>query len=208
MSLKVGVLGLQGDVEEHLKVTELTLERLDLEGEAVWVKRGEEVKGVDGLIIPGGESTVMGMLSALKGTLNLIKDRAEDGLPILGTCAGLVLMAKRVYDRVVGEVNQQTLGIIDVVVERNTFGRQRESFESYLDMPALSCKNFKGVFIRAPTVKEVGAGVEVVAKLGSHVVGVRQGNLLALSFHPELAADTRLHEHFLKMIRVSKGIIP
>ena len=208
MSLKVGVLALQGDVEEHISALKSSMDKLGIEGEVLWAKREEEIRGLDGLVIPGGESTVIGTLSTLKGAFRALKERARDGMPVMGTCAGLVVMARRVYDRVVGEVDQRTLGLLDVVVERNTFGRQRESFEAYLDIPALGCKGFKGVFIRAPTVKEIGPGVEVIARLGSHIVGVKQGNLLGLSFHPELSGDTRIHEHFLKMILSYKGLRP
>ena len=130
MKLRIGVLGIQGAIEEHIAATNQALKELGREGEVLIVKKPEEVKSIDGLIIPGGESTVIGYTSILTGLFTAIRDRAMQNMPILGTCAGLVLLAKRVYDRVVGEVRQPLLGLLDVTVERNAFGRQRESFET------------------------------------------------------------------------------
>lgn len=198
--LTIGVLGLQGDIEEHVAATKAALDELELRGNVLWVKGVKDAQAIDGLIIPGGESTVMGTLSALNQTLQTIKQRIYDSLPVLGTCSGLVLLAKKAYDRVVGETGQPVLGVMDIVVERNAFGRQRESFEAELRIPVLGEKSFKGVFIRAPAVRETGPAVEVLCKLNDVVVAVEQHNMLGTAFHPELTEDTRLHQHFLKAV--------
>ena len=145
--LNIGVLGLQGDLEEHVSATRLALDRMSLEGNVLLVKTAEGVGAVDGLIIPGGESTVMGGLSSPKQTLQTIQQRIHKGMPVLGTCAGLILLSRKVLDRVVGKTSQPLLGVMDIVIERNAFGRQRESFEADLDIPALGKKTFRGVFI-------------------------------------------------------------
>ncbi|MGB9759938.1 MAG: pyridoxal 5'-phosphate synthase glutaminase subunit PdxT [Thermoproteota archaeon] len=206
MKLKIGVLGLQGDVEEHIGATKLAFENLGVEGEVVWVKDEEGVYSVDGLIIPGGESTVIGLLSTFGKALDAVKERAlKEEFPVLGTCAGLIIMAKRAYDRVVGQTNQELLGIMDITVERNSFGRQKESFEVDLQIPAIGEKSFRAVFIRAPSVKEFGSNVEVMAKLEDYVVGVKEGNLIGLAFHPELTEDTRVHEYFINLVQKHKS---
>ncbi|HML04112.1 MAG TPA: pyridoxal 5'-phosphate synthase glutaminase subunit PdxT, partial [Candidatus Bathyarchaeia archaeon] len=133
--LNIGVLGLQGDIEEHVAATRLALERMNLEGNVLLIKTAEGAGAVDGLIIPGGESTVMGGLSSPKQTLQTIQQRIREGMPVLGTCAGLILLSRKVLDRVVGKTNQPLLGVMDIVIERNAFGRQRESFEADLDIP-------------------------------------------------------------------------
>jgi len=199
--LKVGVLGFQGNIEEHLRATKLAMKNKGIEGEVLIVKRPEEVDKIDALIIPGGESTVIGTLATFNGTMNRIKERAKEGLPIMGTCAGLIIMAKRSYDRVVGETKQPLLGILNVMVERNSFGRQKESFEVNLKIPILGEKEFPAVFIRSPSIKECYEGVEVLCKLGeNYIVGVKQGNLLGFAFHPELTRDLRIHEYFLSLV--------
>jgi 5'-phosphate synthase pdxT subunit len=206
MKLKIGVLGLQGDVEEHIGATKLAFENIGVEGEVAWIRDEEGVLSVDGLIIPGGESTVIGLLSMFGGALDAVKERAlKEEFPVLGTCAGLIIMAKRAYDRVVGKTNQALLGIMDITVERNSFGRQRESFEVDLQIPETGDKSFRAVFIRAPSVKEFGGNVEVIAKLEDYVVGVREGNRIGVAFHPELTEDTRVHEYFINLVEKRKS---
>ena len=199
--LNIGVLGLQGDIEEHVAATRLALERMNLEGNVLLIKTAEGAGAVDGLIIPGGESTVMGGLSSPKQTLQTIQQRIREGMPVLGTCAGLILLSRKVLDRVVGKTNQPLLGVMDIVIERNAFGRQRESFEADLDIPALGKKTFKGVFIRAPAIRETGPEVEVLAKLNKVTVAVQQQNMIGTAFHPELSGETRLHEFFINTIK-------
>ncbi|MEM1556881.1 MAG: pyridoxal 5'-phosphate synthase glutaminase subunit PdxT [Candidatus Bathyarchaeia archaeon] len=195
----IGVLAFQGAIEEHMAITKLTFEEMGIEGTVKPVKTVEEVNAVHGLIIPGGESTVMGRLSSVNQTMQVIKQRIYDGLPVLGTCAGLILLARKVYDRVLGETHQPTLGVMDVVVERNAFGRQRESFEAELEIPAIGDKRFPGVFIRAPAIREVGPKVRVLSKLGNIIVAAQQGNIIGTAFHPELTDDTRIHKLLISM---------
>ena len=199
--LTIGVLGLQGDIEEHLAITKLTLTHLGLDGEVTLVKTVNDVERIDGLIIPGGESTVIGRLAEYNKTLKAVKKRIYEGMPVLGTCAGLIMLARKVYDRVVGEVKQPILGVMDVVVERNAFGRQRESFEANLEIPILGEKPFRGVFIRAPAIREMGVQVKALCKLNDVVVAAQQHNMIGVAFHPELTDDTRLHQYFIKLIK-------
>jgi 5'-phosphate synthase pdxT subunit len=168
-------------------------------------KKADELKSLDGLIIPGGESTVMGGLSNFNRTITLIKERVRGGMPVMGTCSGLIMLAKKVYDRVVGETNQPTLGVLDAAVERNAFGRQRESFEADLVIPAIGEGRFRGIFIRAPVVKETGPDVQILSRLNDSIVAVRQGTILGTSFHPELTNDSRLHQYFLRMVAESSA---
>ncbi len=196
--VKIGVLALQGAIEEHVQATEAAFKSLGIKGEVLWVKKPEHLEGIQGLIIPGGESTVMGRLMENSGLLEATKKFANEGNPILGTCSGMVLLAKEVYDRVVGKTNQPTLKLMDITVERNAFGRQGESFEEDLEIPLLGGKKFRGVFIRAPIVQSMGENVKPICRLDGKIVAAQQNNILATSFHPELAEDTRFHEFFLK----------
>ena len=198
--LTIGVLGLQGAIEEHVVATNLAFNEMRLRGNVVWVKTTEDVHSIRGLIIPGGESTVIGGLSNLNQTLQTIEQRIHNGMPVLGTCAGLVLLAKKTYDRVLGEISQPLLGAMDVVVERNAFGRQKESFEADLDISILGEKRFRGVFIRAPAVQGTGPQVEVISRLNEAIVAVLQHNIVGTAFHPELTEDTRLHQFFINMV--------
>lgn len=181
-------------------MAKLAFKEMGIDGSVRPVKTVEEVKAIHGLIIPGGESTVIGKLSSLNQTLQVIKQRIYDGMPVLGTCAGLVLLAKKVYDRMLGDTGQSTLGVMDIVVERNAFGRQRESFEAELDIPLIGEKKFSGVFIRAPAIREVGPGVKVLSKLGNVVVAAQQDNMVGAAFHPELTEDTRIHQLLINMV--------
>jgi 5'-phosphate synthase pdxT subunit len=196
--ITIGVTSFQGDVEEHVLASRMALGRLGVEGDAVFVKMPEEIERVDALIIPGGESTVMGRLAVFSKALQLIRQRVLEGLPVLGTCAGLIMLAKRVYDRVVGETRQQLIGVLDVTVERNSYGRQRESFETIIDLPALGVNGFKAVFIRAPTIIDTGPQVEVIASLANRPIAVVQENVMGTTFHPELSGSTAFHELLVK----------
>jgi len=201
--LSVGVLGIQGDIEENKRVAEEAIHHTTAKGEVRVVRYANEIEKIDGLIIPGGESTVMTTLAAVQGAiLQTIRRRIDEGMPVLGTCAGMIMLAKRAYDRIIGETKQQLLSKLDIVVERNAFGRQRDSFEAKIDMPILGKNNnaFKGVFIRAPVVIEVGVAVEIIAQFNNKIVGVKQGNLIGTSFHPELSGDDRVHKQFIKNV--------
>ncbi|MFB7885365.1 pyridoxal 5'-phosphate synthase glutaminase subunit PdxT [Microbacterium sp. NPDC056057] len=190
---RVGVLALQGDVREHVRV--LT----DLGAEVTKVRRPEELAEVDGLVLPGGESSVIDKLSRAFGMREPVREAIAAGMPVYGTCAGLILLADRITDGIEG---QQTFGGLDVTVRRNAFGSQVDSFEVDLDIPALGEPAVHAVFIRAPLVEQAGEGVERLATLDDgRVVAVRQGTLLGTSFHPEVTGEHRFHALFLDMVR-------
>ncbi|MFJ1750303.1 pyridoxal 5'-phosphate synthase glutaminase subunit PdxT [Streptomyces sp. NPDC088116] len=191
----IGVLALQGDVREHLAA-------LTAAGAvARTVRRPEELDGVEGLVIPGGESTTMSKLAVLFGMLEPLRTRVRAGMPVYGTCAGMIMVAEKILDPRSG---QETIGGIDMIVRRNAFGRQNESFEAAVEVAGIDGGPVEGVFIRAPWVESVGAEVQVLAEYGGHVVAVRQGNALATSFHPELTGDHRLHRFFGDMVRSAR----
>lgn len=199
MVKKIGVLAIQGDIEEHIRAMEKAMEEERVKGEVLLVKTPQGVDSVDGIIIPGGESTVIGSLSEVNGTLAQLSKRLKDGLPALGTCAGMILLSKDARDRVVGQTGQPLLGILDVEVNRNAFGRQRESFELDIEIPKLGEKPYHAVFIRAPIVSSTGDDVQVLARVEQGTVAVQQRNIIGTSFHPELSLDTRLHRYFLSL---------
>ncbi|MBO3839840.1 MAG: pyridoxal 5'-phosphate synthase glutaminase subunit PdxT [Thermoproteota archaeon] len=198
--MKIGILGMQGDIEEHEKAVVKACGKIGVECVVMSVKNAESLRNIDCIIIPGGESTVIGGLLYRSEMLHELRRRISNGLPVLGTCAGLVMLAKRVRDRVLGDTGQQTLGVLDAEVERNHFGRQRESFEAFLKIPLLGEAPFKAVFIRAPIVTSVWNNTEVLATFNDKIVFVRENNILATSFHPELTEDTRVHDYFLKEV--------
>jgi 5'-phosphate synthase pdxT subunit len=196
--MKIGVLALQGDFIEHVQILR------SLGVNAVEVRQPDELRDLDGLIIPGGESTTFGKLAVEYGLIEPIRAMCNAGKPVWGTCAGMIFLAKDVGRK------QPVLGLMDVKVKRNAFGRQVDSFEQDLDIPALVTiengsdphRPFHAVFIRAPLIESVGKRVEVLAKLDDGtIVAARQGNLLATSFHPELTKDTRFHRYFLERVR-------
>jgi len=195
----VGVLALQGDVREHLAA----LDRVGAQGRAV--RRPEELDGIDALVLPGGESTTMSKLAVAFGLLEPLRALVKGGMPAYGTCAGMIMLADRVLD---GRPDQETVGGIDMTVRRNAFGRQVDSFEADLAFAAVADdgRPVHAVFIRAPWVEAVGESVDVLATTpvtggADRIVAVRQGPLLATSFHPELTGDTRVHAYFVEMVR-------
>ncbi|WP_304554480.1 pyridoxal 5'-phosphate synthase glutaminase subunit PdxT [Blastococcus sp. TF02A-30] len=193
MTPVVGVLALQGDVREHLAALQAGGAR------AVPVRRAEELAAVDGLVLPGGESTTIAKLADRFGLLDPLRDAVRSGLPVYGSCAGMVLLADRLLDAAAG---QRTVGGLDVTVRRNAFGRQVDSFETEVPVDGLAGGPVRGVFIRAPWVEECGADVQVLARTADgRAVAVRQGRLLATSFHPELTGDRRLHAAFVDVVR-------
>ena len=197
----IGVIGVQGDIEENIAATKEALKHMQLKGTVEPVRYSEEIEKVDSLILPGGESTVISTLTAIQGgTLQTIRRLVSNGMPIMGTCAGMIMLSKRAYDRVVGETKQQLMGNLDIVVERNAFGRQNDSFEVDLQIPFLGKDDFKCVFIRSPIVREVGNGVEVIATLNNKIIAVKQKNIFGTSFHPELSGDDRLHRQFIRTV--------
>ena len=193
----IGVLALQGDVREHLAALEAAGAR------AVPFRRAVELDGLDGIVIPGGESTTMDKLARAFDLLEPLRARVREGLPAYGSCAGMILLANRLVDAAPG---QQTVGGMDVVVRRNAFGRQVDSFEGDVVFTHLPGGPLRAVFIRAPWVEEAGAAVEVLARVvggpaDGRIVAVRHGDLLATSFHPELTGDTRVHAYFVHLVR-------
>ncbi|WKB35887.1 pyridoxal 5'-phosphate synthase glutaminase subunit PdxT [Terrilactibacillus sp. S3-3] len=187
MTVKIGVLGLQGAVSEHVKALE------SAGAEVSVVKNVEDFDGLDGLVMPGGESTTMRRLMDKYGIFDKIKDFAIDK-PIFGTCAGLILMAKKIEGR-----KGPHLGLLDIDVKRNAFGRQVASFEADLNIKHVG-EHFNGVFIRAPYIEKAGDGVEVLATYNDKIVACRDGHFLTAAFHPELTNDARLHEYFVQLV--------
>lgn len=185
---RVGVLALQGDVREHIRILE------SLGVAAMEVKKPELLESMEALVIPGGESTTIGKLAVRFRLLEPLREAIGDGLPVYGTCAGMILLAGAVT-----EGDQPLIGALDVVVERNAFGRQNESFEADLDIDGLD-DPFHAVFIRAPWIDKVGSDVEILSEIDEHPVMVRQGKILATSFHPELTGDGRIHRMLLDLI--------
>ena len=175
--LTVGVLGFQGDIEENVAATRQAMKELDINGDIKVVRYPQEIADLDGLVMPGGESTVQSSLAAIQQALPLLKEKVSGGMPVLGTCAGMIMLSKRAFDRVVGDTKQKLLGSLDIVIERNAFGRQGESFEADVQIPAMGQEPFKGVFIRAPAVSEVGPGVEVMLMACGGGVGTGRGDL-------------------------------
>ena len=193
----IGVLALQGDVREHLDVLR------EQGAEAVTVRRPEELAAVDGLVLPGGESTTIVKLADRFGLLEPLRTAVRDGLPAYGSCAGMILLADRLLD---APADQTTVGGIDVTVRRNAFGRQVDSFESEIELTGVAGGPLHAVFIRAPWVEEAGEGVEVLGRVvggpaDGKIVAVRQGDLVATSFHPELTGDRRVHALFVDIVR-------
>ncbi|MFY1676098.1 MULTISPECIES: pyridoxal 5'-phosphate synthase glutaminase subunit PdxT [unclassified Streptomyces] len=192
----IGVLALQGDVREHVAA-------LTAAGAAAGaVRRPAELSEVDALVVPGGESTTISKLADLFGLMDPLRRRIREGMPVYGTCAGMIMLADKILDPRSG---QETFGGIDMIVRRNAFGRQNESFEAAVDVREIAGEPVDGVFIRAPWVESVGAEVEVLAEHDGHVVAVRQGGALATSFHPELTGDHRVHRLFVDMVRAGRA---
>ncbi|HXH35149.1 MAG TPA: pyridoxal 5'-phosphate synthase glutaminase subunit PdxT [Plantibacter sp.] len=193
---RVGVLALQGDFREHAAVLQ------GLGAEVSLIRRPSELASVDGLVLPGGESSVMDNLARAFDLAGPLQDAIRSGLPVYGTCAGLILLADRILDGITG---QQSLGGLDVSVRRNAFGSQLDSFETDLEIPVLGTPPVHAVFIRAPVVENAGPGVTALATLDDgRLVAVEQGNLLGTSFHPEVTGDTRFHSYFLDKVATAR----
>lgn len=190
-NVKVGVLALQGDVREHLAALQ------ECGADAVEVRTAQHLETIEALVIPGGESTTISKLARNFGLLDLISTRIRGGLPVFGSCAGLILLSERIID---GTSGQESFGGLDVTTRRNAFGRQVDSFETDLAFKGIPGDPIKAVFIRAPWVEEFGSNVKVLAEVDGHPVALNQGRILATSFHPELTGDTRVHRFFLEVV--------
>jgi 5'-phosphate synthase pdxT subunit len=192
-TLKIGVIGLQGDVEEHITAFQKAFSEFGVKGKAVWARRPPDLEDVDGIALPGGESTTISKLLTTFKLRDIIKDRASEGAPILGTCAGCVLLAKK-GDRLVERTRTELLGLMDMSVDRNAFGPQRESFEAPVKIQGM--EGYPGVFIRAPLITKVWGKCRVIGTFDGKIVLAEQDKLLAASFHPELTDDPRFYELF------------
>ena len=202
MSLTLGVLSIQGDVLENVLSVKAAIDALDIDGTVTSVKTPDEISKVDGLIIPGGESTTIGRLSVANGALKVLKEKIEQGMPVLGICAGMIMLSKNAQDKVVGKIDQP---LLDIKLERNSFGRQRESFESDISLNSIGIPSFNGVFIRAPSISDVGSDVEVLSKFNEKIVAVKKNNIIGVAFHPELTSDISLHKYFVNLTNTSKN---
>ena len=192
--VRIGIFSAQGAVSEHASILKKTFNELGIEGEVVFVRKKEDMRFVDGIIIPGGESTTISRMLKKTGVGEEIKRRVkEENLPVMGTCAGSIVLAKIIEDK---EERLETLSLMDMSVERNAFGRQRESFEVDVNVKDFS-KPFHAVFIRAPAISKTWGECESIATFENKIIAAKQGSLLALSFHPELTNDTRFHRLFL-----------
>lgn len=196
--MKIGVIAIQGAVSEHVDALRKALAERGVDAEVVEIKHKGIVQKCSGIVIPGGESTTLCRLLAREGIAEEIKEAAARGVPILGTCAGLIVLANE-GDRQVEKTGQELLGIMDTRVNRNAFGRQRDSFEAELEVSILDSP-FIGVFIRAPGIVSCGPGVKVLSTLEGMIIAAEQGNVLALAFHPELTDDLRIHQYFLNKV--------
>jgi len=205
MSLTVGVLSIQGDVQENLLSAKTAINELGIDGQVIDVRTPEEISQLDGLIIPGGESTTIGQLSLVNGSLKVLKEKIQNGMPVLGICAGMIMLSNTANDRVVGKTDQPLLDILDIKLERNSFGRQKESFEADVSLDSIDIPKFNGVFIRAPSVSNVGSDVEILSKFNDRVVAVKKGNVIGTAFHPELTKDISLHKYFVSLVNTSKN---
>ena len=193
--MRIAVIAIQGNVEEHIESAHKAMEDMGIRGEVLPVRHSGTIPTCDAIILPGGESTTLGRLMAREGIDVEIKEAAAAGKPIMGTCAGLVLLAKDGGEQVL-RTGQQLLGLMDISVDRNAFGGQRESFEIPLEISMLDSP-YNVVFIRAPVITRVGPDVEVLARFNDKIVAARQGNILGLAFHPELTDDLRIHCYFV-----------
>lgn len=196
--MRVGIIALQGDVLEHLQMLR------EIGAEALLVKRARELSGIDAVIIPGGESTTIGELMELGGLMEPLREAILSGLPTMGTCAGAILMAKKIVDKTVGETNQKALKVMDIGVVRNAFGRQRESYIAEIEMEGVGKVN--AAFIRAPVISEAWGGARITARTSHPSVGTvgaaaEQSNMIALAFHPEITGERKVYEYFLRSVR-------
>ena len=205
MSLTVGVFSIQGDIQENLVSTKAAIDELGIDGKVIAVRTPDEISQLDGLIIPGGESTTIGQLSLVNGSLKILKEKIQSGMPVLGICAGMIMLSNTANDRVVGKTDQPLLDIFDIKLERNSFGRQKQSFESNISLDSIDIPKFNGVFIRAPSVSDVGSDVEILSKFNDRIVAIKKGNVIGISFHPELTEDTSVHKYFINLLNDSKN---
>ena len=197
--MKIGVVAVQGAVSEHVEVLNKAMKELKIDGNAVYVRTVKDLSNISGVVIPGGESTTINRLMLKIGMHEKIIELAKKGLPILGTCAGTILLAKE-GDEQVRQTNTNLLGLMDMKVLRNAYGRQVDSFEVDVKISEIGNRPFRTVFIRAPTIEKVWDDTKIWTKYQGTIIGAKKGNILALTFHPELSDDLRIHKYFIKMV--------
>jgi 5'-phosphate synthase pdxT subunit len=202
--LKVGVIAVQGAVSEHIDLLERAMKEQGIDGNVYPVRTAKDLCDISGIVIPGGESTTISRLMVTTGMHERIFKLANKGLPILGTCAGTILLAKE-GDEQVKQTNTKLLGLMEISVARNAYGRQADSFEVDVKIPEIGNNPFRAVFIRAPTIQKVWGDTRAWIRHQSAIVGAKKGNILGLTFHPELSDDVRVHEYFLKIISESEN---
>ena len=201
MTVTVGVLSVQGDVSENIAAGRAALSEMNVSGSVVPVKTPSAISDVDVMIMPGGESTTIGLLTLAGDTLATLGERIRGGMPTLGVCAGLILLSGDVTDRMLGGTGQPLLKVLDIRLERNSFGRQRDSFETILSLKPLGIENFRGVFIRAPSITAVTPDVEAVSVYDNRIVAVKKQNIIGTSFHPELSGNNDIHKYLINLAR-------
>ncbi len=199
--ITVGVLAIQGDVYENVRVARQALDDMNIGGRVMPVKTSPAISDVDVMIIPGGESTTIGQMCLTGDVLSTLSERITAGMPTLGICAGMILLANAAHERNMGKTGQPLLGVLDMRLERNSFGRQRRSCEIQLQISALDIDSFRGVFIRAPSVGSVSPSVEPICAVDNRIVAVRQNHIIGTAFHPELAGDTAIHRYLIGLAR-------
>lgn len=199
--MKIGIISYQGSFEEHALQTKRALDNLKIQGEIHSVKKPKDLQDIDGVIIPGGESTTIGVVAQKLGLLDDLKDKISSGLPVLGTCAGAIMLAKDVSDAKLGKKSQPLIGVMDISVIRNYYGRQRESFEADIDLSEINGGKAKVVFIRAPAIVKVWGETKPLVKLNDIVTMATEKNVIVTTFHPELSSTTKVHEYFLEMVK-------
>ncbi|MEA1984252.1 MAG: pyridoxal 5'-phosphate synthase glutaminase subunit PdxT [Euryarchaeota archaeon] len=201
--MRIGVIAIQGDVSEHVESLERALDEQGHSADIITIKHSGLVPECDAVVLPGGESTTLGRLLVREGIADELRQASERGIPIMGTCAGMILLAKA-GNAQVKRTHQHLLGLMNVTVNRNAFGRQHESFETALDIAVLDSP-YNAVFIRAPAIVEAGEDVRILSRIDDKIVAAQQDNVLAIAFHPELTRDSRMHYYFLDMIRKRKS---
>ncbi|MCH4814790.1 MAG: pyridoxal 5'-phosphate synthase glutaminase subunit PdxT [Saccharolobus sp.] len=199
--MKIGIIAYQGSFEEHYLQLKRAFDKLSINGEITPVKIPKDLKDIDGVIIPGGESTTIGLVAKRLGILDELKEKITSGLPVMGTCAGAIMLAKEVSDAKVGKTSQPLIGAMNISIIRNYYGRQRESFEAIIDLSKIGKGKANVVFIRAPAITKVWGKAQSLAELNGVTVLAEENNILATTFHPELSDTTSIHEYFLHLVK-------
>ena len=205
MSFSIGILSIQGDVHENYLSAQSAINELNIDGKVICVKSPEQISKLDGLILPGGESTTIGGLSLFNESFKIIKEKIQAGMPVLGICAGMILLSNNASDKLIGKTKQPLLDILDMKLTRNSFGRQQKSFEADISLEPIGIPKFNGVFIRAPSISDVGSGIEILSKWNDKIVAIKKDNIVCTAFHPELTRDTALHKYFVSLVYEKTG---